>query len=199
MSAKHTPGPLKIAGRETRGLPHTLVAARTLLFRVYSEAYGDFDQETENARRLVACWNACEKVSTEDLEAITRPGDVSWAITIDRLVRERDELRAALESALFNKAAADIVTERQRQITVEGWTPEHDDEHTLGELVQAAADLCVYGTDFRVVDLDGDSMVGWGLTEAHRDNRRRQLVIAGALILAEIERLDRAAVKGPAA
>ena len=98
-----------------------------------------------------------------------------------------------------NKAAADVVAERQRQITVEGWTPEHDDEHTYGELVQEAADLCVYGTDFRVVDLDGDRMVGWGLTEAHRDNRRRQLVIAGALILAEIERIDRVAAKGKAA
>lgn len=65
---RHTPGRLHIAGRESRGLPHTLVAARTLLFRVYSEAYNDFDQETENARRLVACWNACEGVSTMDLE-----------------------------------------------------------------------------------------------------------------------------------
>ncbi len=91
----------------------------------------------------------------------------------------------------ITKAASDVLAERRRQIEAEGWTPEHDDEHTQGELVQAAADLCVYGTDFRVVDYDGDSMVGWGLTEAHRDNRRRQLVIAGALILAEIERLDR--------
>lgn len=68
MSDQHTPGQLHIAGRETRGLPHTLVAARTLLFRVYSEAYGDFDQETANARRLVACWNACQGISTMDLE-----------------------------------------------------------------------------------------------------------------------------------
>jgi hypothetical protein len=39
---------------------------------------------------------ACEMVSTEDLEALTRPGDVSWACTIDRVVRERDELLTAL-------------------------------------------------------------------------------------------------------
>jgi hypothetical protein len=68
MSAQHTPGPLKIAGRDTRSLPHTLVSARTLLFRVYSEAYGDVEQEQANARRLVACWNACNGVSTMDLE-----------------------------------------------------------------------------------------------------------------------------------
>lgn len=93
----------------------------------------------------------------------------------------------------ITQAAADVLAERQRQISVEGWTPEHDDEHTHGELVQAAADLCLYGTDFRVVDPDGDQMIGWGLTERHRDNRRRQLVIAGALIIADIERRDRAA------
>lgn len=89
------------------------------------------------------------------------------------------------------RAASDVLAERRRQIEAEGWTPEHDDEHTRGELVQAAADLCLDGTDFRVADPDGDRMIGWGLTERHRDDRRRQLVIAGALILAEIERLDR--------
>jgi hypothetical protein len=95
-------------------------------------------------------------------------------------------------SAVTTPAAADVLAERQRQITDEGWTPAHDDKHTYGELVQAAADLCVDGTDFRVVDMDGDQIIGWGLNERHKDDRRRQLVIAGALILAEIERLDRA-------
>lgn len=95
------------------------------------------------------------------------------------------------EGWTLNQAGNDVMTERLRQIEAEGWTPGHDDEHTFGELVQAAADLCVDGTDFRVVDMDGERMIGWGLTERHKDDRRRQLVIAGALILAEIERLDR--------
>ncbi len=94
LNLHHTPGPLRIAGRETRGLPHTLVAARTLLFRVYSEAYGDFDQETENARRLVACWNACEGISTESLER----SDVLSGMNqlLRRLETQRDELLSAL-------------------------------------------------------------------------------------------------------
>lgn len=91
-----------------------------------------------------------------------------------------------------SQAVLDVAAERRRQIEAEGWQPDHDDEHTRGELVQAAADLCLDGTDFRVVDPDGDRMIGWGLTERHHSDRRRQLVIAGALILAEIERLDRA-------
>ena len=92
----------------------------------------------------------------------------------------------------LTNAADSVLAERRRQIEAEGYSPDHDDDHTAGELAQAAADLCVDGTDFRVVDPDGDEMLGWGLTEAHRSDRRRQLVIAGALVLAEIERIDRA-------
>jgi hypothetical protein len=53
-----------------------------------------------NARRLVACWNACENVSLEVLEAINRPADVSFAMAVDRLVRDRDDLLAALKGML---------------------------------------------------------------------------------------------------
>ena len=96
------------------------------------------------------------------------------------------------QTATLTNAADSVLAERRRQIEAEGYSPDHDDDHTAGELAQAAADLCVDGTDFRVVDPDGDEMLGWGLTEAHRSDRRRQLVIAGALVLAEIERIDRA-------
>jgi hypothetical protein len=63
-------------------------ADRTAIAKVYDE---------DACRRLVACWNACESVSLEDLEAINRPADVSFAMNVDRLVRERDELLAALK------------------------------------------------------------------------------------------------------
>lgn len=33
----------------------------------------------------------------------------------------------------------EIAAERQRQIEVEGWTPNHDDEHDRGEMANAAA------------------------------------------------------------
>ena len=33
----------------------------------------------------------------------------------------------------------DVAAERKRQIEVEGWTAEHDDRHTPGELAQAGA------------------------------------------------------------
>lgn len=36
-------------------------------------------------------------------------------------------------------AARDVLAERQRQINVEGWTPEHDDQYTAGDMAAAAA------------------------------------------------------------
>lgn len=111
MSAMHTPGPLKIAGRETRGLPHTLVASRTLLFRVYSEAYGDMDQEVANARRLVACWNVCDGMSTESLELM--PGQF-FKPPYQRLA-ELEAQRDELLDALLPFASVDLRTQGVHQ------------------------------------------------------------------------------------
>ncbi len=36
-------------------------------------------------------------------------------------------------------AANDVLAERQRQVLQEGWTPEHDDTHSSGEMAGAAA------------------------------------------------------------
>lgn len=85
-----------------------------------------------------------------------------------------------------------IAAERERQISQEGWTPEHDDQHRFAEIAQNAALLVVSGTDASV-DLHGEA-INWGLAEKHKGNRIRQLTIAGALIAAEIDRLNRAAL-----
>lgn len=47
-----------------------------------------------NARRLVACWNACIGIPTEYVEAATGVGDIS--AFRQRTAAERDELLAAL-------------------------------------------------------------------------------------------------------
>lgn len=90
-------------------------------------------------------------------------------------------------------AIEDITNERQRQIEVEGWTPEHDDEHGNGELADAAA---CYAGDRRQFNAAAPTNWPWsqGWWKPGPD-RRRQLVKAGALIVAEIERLDRAKVQ----
>ncbi|EAU4927202.1 ead/Ea22-like family protein [Salmonella enterica] len=105
---------------------------------------------------------------------------------------------AELEARAFNPAILDVIAERQRQQSVEGWTPEHDDEHCNGELAMTA--VC-YINDTGTVNRNGGKPWGWPWDASwwKPDTRRRNLVKAGALILAEIERIDRAAgikVKG---
>lgn len=95
-------------------------------------------------------------------------------------------------------AARDVLAERQRQVGAEGYDHAHDDAHACDEIAALAAWYAMppaarywsaestgYG------DTWGDALLpeGWSATAG---DRRRELVKAGALILAEIERLDRA-------
>ena len=110
---------------------------------------------------------------------------------------------------------AEIAAERYRQIDVEGWSADHDDGHFAGELARAAAAYAVHasvpeGRTFQA-DVYGQTIhhvtksfrIGWFLPALmlwpwdaewwKPKDRRRDLIRAGALIVAEIERLDRAA------
>lgn len=102
----------------------------------------------------------------------------------------------------YKSAANDIIAERQRQISEEGWTPEHDDRYSCGELAGAAACYARYTnargwvfptnpSDYQSAEEPSDWP--WAAEWWKPTNPRRDLVKAGALILAEIERLDRAA------
>lgn len=101
MSEKHTPARL-IAQVETFAIADTgdydgnINIRDATSLKLLATVYGCDDEEEAIGRRLVACWNACEKASTEDLESLTRPGDVAWATTIDRVVRERDEIKGEI-------------------------------------------------------------------------------------------------------
>lgn len=93
-------------------------------------------------------------------------------------------------------ALTDIAAERQRQIEVEGWAPDQDDRHCVGEMACAAAAYAAYSASQN----DGSLSAGalslklwpWNWAWWKPTDRRRNLVKAGALIVAEIERLDRA-------
>lgn len=86
-----------------------------------------------------------------------------------------------------------IAAERQRQISVEGWTPEHDDEHTNGEIAGAAACYAV-SKEVRYLNVGVSWMEVWPPEwDFKPKNRLADLVRAGALIAAEIDRLQRAA------
>ena len=92
-----------------------------------------------------------------------------------------------------------IASERLRQMDVERWTPEHDDRHSDGTLSAAA---CCYAALARrqadgTIQNTTDGMPppgGWPWDEEWwkpDDDPIRNLEKAGALIAAEIDRLQR--------
>ncbi|BEV02236.1 hypothetical protein [Novosphingobium olei] len=110
-------------------------------------------------------------------------------------------IAAAAIIALGGKVLTDIACERQRQIEAEGYDPAHDDNHVHGELARHAAVLAIYAA---LPDLDrahastyGPNHYGsrllwpWAYTAFKLADRRRDLVKAAALIIAEVQRLDR--------
>ncbi|MDO8728679.1 MAG: hypothetical protein Q7K26_02160 [bacterium] len=82
----------------------------------------------------------------------------------------------------MRRAASVVMNERLRQVGMKGWTPEHDQEHPGSELAAAAACYAVGQP------LSGLWPEGWEFKEA---GRHRMLVKSGALVLAELERIDR--------
>lgn len=92
----------------------------------------------------------------------------------------------------------EIRAERERQISEEGWSPQHDAAHKQGELAGAAAcyalrDLNIQNEDLRrQADRLVDDLWPWAPFWWKPTSRRRNLVRAAALLVAEIERLDRA-------
>lgn len=96
----------------------------------------------------------------------------------------------------------DIAKERQRQIEVEGWTAEHDAGHPPGMLSKAAAGYADHAADVLVNGVDGanwDVPCDWPWADKwwKPKSPRRDLVRAAALIVAEIEKLDREGEDGP--
>lgn len=88
-----------------------------------------------------------------------------------------------------------IAAERRRQIEEEGWTDEHDDEHVDGQLARAAACYADHAADDTERRLRHKRLPPafwpWDTKWWNPKDRRQDLIKAGALIAAEIDRLDR--------
>lgn len=103
----------------------------------------------------------------------------------------------------MTKSLQDIAAERHRQIVEEGRTAEHDDGHKGGSLAAAAGCYALSAAGTRTHALPRTAInipMAWPW-----DNRwwkprsaREDLVRAGALIVAETDRLDRIAAKAAA-
>lgn len=105
-----------------------------------------------------------------------------------RRLFEAMHIRTPLSPAMLAIAA-----ERRRQIEVEGWSPDNDDAHPIGELALAGAGYAMVPTRrSRAEDLSVPSTVWpWSINWWKPVDNRRDLVKAGALIVAELEKHDR--------
>lgn len=109
----------------------------------------------------------------------------------------------------MTKAIDDVIAERQRQMAIEGWTTERDDrEHRNGELSLAGAAYALagqskvaakmardYKTDEVVAPHSAQCVWPWHKDWWKPTDQRRNLVKAAALLIADIERLDRKAAR----
>lgn len=105
------------------------------------------------------------------------------------------------------KTAIQLIEEERIRQQQKGFTLNHDDQHAMGELVEAAQCYACVGSaqvrgssreEWPVEMFDGfhDSLLEWPFEEdAYRPSSHalRNLVKAGALIVAEIERMHRSA------
>lgn len=95
--SEHTPGRIQLAKEFDGHIMTTDGLAVADCCLDYSSL--DHDQQVSNARRLVACWNACEGVSTEALERLGTldRARVELDVIRSQAVAQRDELLAALQ------------------------------------------------------------------------------------------------------
>ncbi|EOD8865507.1 hypothetical protein [Pseudomonas aeruginosa] len=102
---------------------------------------------------------------------------------------ELKKVLAAAPGKEVPQAWIDVQAERRRQVEAEGWTPEHDDLYCAAELPRAAAAYILNGANDEAPAIWPFVAKWWKPRDA-----RSNYVRASALILAEIERLDRAGI-----
>lgn len=125
-------------------------------------------------------------------------GEMASAVVIRDAIRALSAApRSASPEVLLSQGWLDIGHERKRQVDEENWSAEHDDGHRIGEMARAGA---AYATS-AACSLDAAARVSvgmlalrlwpWGISWWKPKGGRRDLVRAGTLIVAEIDRLDR--------
>ncbi|HDS0929606.1 TPA: hypothetical protein QDZ23_004306 [Pseudomonas putida] len=148
--------------------------------------------------------------AAESIEIIRELQDRLWSrdallgdlLDHDISTRARFCIQEAMSSddnpSTLSRAVLDLLAERRRQIVTEGRTADLDDEIAHGQLSRAAACYAISGA---CPPTDGTAALLASLAWPWDENwwkpttQRRDLVKAGALILAELERLDRMALR----
>lgn len=152
---------------------------------------------TETKREITS---AQKQQNWERLQAVISAGLVHMDAIVEQRWAEREHdlnCPACAGSGhvgdVTSNAAMDVLAERRRQIEVKGWAPEHDDSHNHGELAHAAGVLAL--ADVKLFLRGAIEYWPWDAPSMEADiigtSYRTRLIKAAALLLAEIERVDR--------
>lgn len=158
------------------------------------------DQMRAYAKQAIEARGALSDAEISDL---ADDNDSGRNMKGNRLFSDRNLMSfvRAIESRILGQqgggdAARDVLAERQRQVSVERWTPARDDGYTKYEMRWAA--VCYALTHNMTTPSNLPANWPWASAWWKPTTERRNLVKAGALIIAEIERLDRAAIQAQA-
>ena len=100
------------------------------------------------------------------------------------------------EERALNGVLGEIAAERRRQKEVEGWSLEHDDKHVDGEMSAAAACYMLHSVrSGGWFDRYISTIWPWAKDWFKPKGWKRDLVRAGALLVAEYERRQRVEVR----
>lgn len=96
---------------------------------------------------------------------------------------------------MMNKAIGDVINERKRQVSAEGYSTEGDDGYVHGELAAAASVYAMTAVvtlhDNNPATYEAPDSWPWPQEAFKPKSQREDLVRAAALLIAEIERIDR--------
>ncbi len=190
----HTPGPWSAEGPDCYGDFNVVPAHEALAIGAIVRNGMRPDEETAANARLAAAAPEMRDI----LERIFHSYPSYIPDFCEAIVRVLKKIDATPSRQPPMAGLVDAIAERVRQIEAEGWTAEHDDSHAEGEMARAAAAYCLgqYEMTGRVQDgkrflLWRSVLWPWSKEWWKPKTRREDLIRAAALIVAEIERLDR--------
>ncbi len=132
------------------------------------------------------------------------PGEPGLSRTVRVAIEVDDGIMARALTYGGTAAWRDVLTERGKQIHDKGYTPEHDDAHASGEILFGAiSNALIVSAGYYHPDNYGQSVIKtalkywpWDVGEPDLAKPpRAHLVQAVAMLVAEIERIDRAAAE----
>lgn len=155
--------------------------------------------DAKDERQAFESWMRSQGLGTE------RHG-YSYSLTYARRAWEAWQARASIAAPAAGDAQTaairDVLAERRHQVDI-GYDSDHDDEHDGNEISALAAFYMMPpavrdwpATETGYGDTFGDAIIPCDWHAERGQPRRHELVMAVAMGLAEIERLDRAAQQG---